>query len=622
MVPEAYIRVRSSSDTSTPWLIPAYCSNVVAANVDEELVRVLDATDAAFTTTTLKASSGDVQGTTKVSHSAAEQVTPCGKYIGWIEKSSLKWLEVGAKKAQSMTLQSLVGLPEATVSCSGATIKVSTDEKTVVLRIQDKTLENIREVPSRYIAVTDDGKAVAVSSPTSLRIEVGDDIVEHEHPSVLTGPATFLHQVDSRVLVGTAGGSVFMYDRSGRVWSREEALGHATASEFLELPEKQHWTQMVDELAEDETEQKTVHPATRYLRRLQTHFVELQEVPQWLVARFTGADKQQEKQELSLLAAQACWTGGGIVEPHRDNFGLRKMIITVTSTGKIIAQDTGRRGATIWARYFGNVVFDEIHVVRAASVKFPPVIVAIGHSGEPGYEEQHLYRLDGMTGADYVSSILTEYFEPELITGTRFAKVMRLPVEEPDERTHVLALYEAGTTRVYIYPDSEGARKAFLEFKPDFYFAQRHSNNRSIRGYRVHEGYRGSLTAQPVWTLDLPTDAKIVAQSHPVHGNVASLGRVLGNRNVLYKYLNPHFFTVLSSEQDRLVVRVVDAVKGAVLYEADHTDVDTEHNEVHVIQAENWVVYHFWSNGPRAKGYQAVVLELYEGENENERVLG
>ncbi|ORZ03581.1 hypothetical protein BCR43DRAFT_483607 [Syncephalastrum racemosum] len=613
---------RLSPSGEVKWSQKQEFSNIVAADVDHEMIRLVDATGTVFMTTILEAPSGQVQGTIKVSHSAVEQITACGKHLVWLEKGSLKWLELGTKKAQSTTLQSLVGLPEAAISCSDATITVSTDEKSVVVGIQDKALESIKQIPSRYVAVTKDGQAVATSDPTSLRIELGNDAVEHEHPSVLTGPATFLHQVESGFLVGTASGSMFMYDRNGKVWSREEALGHATASEFLELPEKQHWTQMVDELAEDETEQKTVHPMTRYMRRLQTHFAELQEIPQWLMARFTGAAKQEQKQLVSLLDAQSCWTGGGNVEPHRDNFGLRKMIITVTSTGKIVAQDTGRRGATVWARYFGNVVFDEIHVVRAASVKFPPLIVAIGHSGEPGYEEQHLYRLNAMTGADYVSSILTEYFEPELITGTRFAKVMRLPIEEPDERTHILALYEAGTTRVYIYPDSEGARKAFLAFKPEFYFAQRHSNDHSIRGYRVHEGYRGSLTAQPVWTLDLPADAKIVAQSRPVHGNVASLGRVLGNRNVLYKYLNPHFFAVLSSEQDRLVVRVVDAVKGAVLYEADHANVDTDQNEVHVIQAENWVVYHFWSDGPRAKGYQTVVLELYEGENENERVLG
>ena len=64
----------------------------------------------------------------------------------------------------------------------------------------------------------------------------------------------------------------------------------------------------------------------------------------------------------------------------------------------------------------------------------------------------------------------------------------------------------------------------------------------------------------------------------------------------------------------------MDSVKGSILYETIHENVDAEYNDVHIIQSENWFVYHFWSNDTKARGYQTAVFELFEGEYENERV--
>lgn len=431
-----------------------------------------------------------------------------------------------------------------------------------------------------------------------------------------------------RVFVTTESGSVFAYEKTRALWSREEAMAHATAAEFLELPEKQLWTQMADELSES-TDDHTPSPFVRYFRRLEVHATELRQLPDWIVSRILGAvtsSSSVEKRHRSaskLLEAQSCNKKLTTDIIYRDNFGLRKLLISVTATGKVIAQDAANSGSIVWSRYFPGVEFEHVLVVRAVSVKLPPMVVVVGRTGG-GYEETHFYRLDGLTGQDYISSIpeAQEHFEPQLITATKLAKVMRLPIEDPEERTHILALFEAGSGRVYIYPDTHGARDAFKNFMDHFYFIHQ-TKSGLFKGYKVAEGYRGSLYAVPVWTLDIPADEKVVAvgERQP-YEKVALMGRVLGNRNVLYKYLNPHMFAVLSTnpELQTLKVRIVDGVKGTVLYEALHRNVDAVHNPVHVVQAEHWVVYHFWSNGPHDKGYQTAVLELYEGELENERI--
>lgn len=454
------------------------------------------------------------------------------------------------------------------------------------------------------------------------------------HDFSLTGDVVFakLISISSlRVFVVTASGSTFMYDQDKLLWSREEAMAHATASEFLELPEKQLWTQMADELSESLEEQEQIQPLTRYLRRLQVHASEMKNLPNWLISRIVGStqvinNSQSKVDPAAVLQAQSCWMNSTApaTNIYRDNFGLRKLLISVTETGKIIAQDSANKGQIVWSRYFKDVKFTHVFVVRSVSVKLPPIIVAMGFSDLDGYWETHLYRLNALTGEYYISAAPEAdlYFEPALITETQIAKVMRLPIEESDERTHILALYEAGTNRVYIYPDSEGSRASFSKFVNDFYFV-RQSKNGSFKGYKVQEGYRGSLNAVPVWTLDFAADEKVVAVGErQQYEKVALIGRALGNRNVLYKYLNPHMFAIITANEERqtMTVRVVDAVKGTVLYEVVHQNVDTVGNSVHVAQAENWVVYHFWSNDPKSHGYQAVVLELFEGRDENERV--
>jgi hypothetical protein len=187
----------------------------------------------------------------------------------------------------------------------------------------------------------------------------------------------------------------------------------------------------------------------------------------------------------------------------------------------------------------------------------------------------------------------------------------------------MLAIFEAGSGRVYIYPDTFAAREKFAaEFLPNFYLSYQNKDG-NLKGYKVVEGYRGSLKVLPIWDFKLPQGEDAITISKPqVNEKVASLGRALGNRNVLYKYLNPHIFALITrnAEKGSMHVRIMDSVKGTILYETIHEQVDTETNEVHIIQSENWFIYHFWSNDVKPRGYQAVVLELFEGEHENERV--
>lgn len=83
---------------------------------------------------------------------------------------------------------------------------------------------------------------------------------------------------------------------------------------------------------------------------------------------------------------------------------------------------------------------------------------------------------------------------------------------------------------------------------------------------------------------------------HHLAENVASLGRVLGNRSVLYKYLNPNLLALTTINNNTLTCYLVDTVSGAVHYSAVHSGAGRG-GDVFVVQSENWVVYSYWSGG-------------------------
>lgn len=111
--------------------------------------------------------------------------------------------------------------------------------------------------------------------------------------------------------------------------------------------------------------------------------------------------------------------------------------------------------------------------------------------------------------------------------------------------------------------------------------------------------------------------------------NVASLGRILGNRSVLYKYLNENIISLISQSKSLMHVYLLDSVSGAIRYKASHkTEGASQLDSVNIIQYENVVVYSFWKDtlgGPKnlsTKSVQLMVLEMYESNVPDVRIQG
>ena len=186
--------------------------------------------------------------------------------------------------------------------------------------------------------------------------------------------------------------------------------------------------------------------------------------------------------------------------------------------------------------------------------------------------------------------------------------------------------------KAYLYPSTSATQAAFAKIATSLSFPLRIHSEDTDDGGRVRIlGHQVSIddsglppVAYPTWSLSLPVDEDIQALlPAAARGPIASIGKVLGNRTTLYKYLNPRLFTVLTASPTRSMcgIYVVDSMKGTLVYHAEVRS-SSRGCEIKTALTENWLVYHYYeSDGTAgsAKGYRMVSVEFYEGQKEDEK---
>lgn len=166
-------------------------------------------------------------------------------------------------------------------------------------------------------------------------------------------------------------------------------------------------------------------------------------------------------------------------------------------------------------------------------------------------------------------------------------------------------------------------RVSFSRLAPSLHFALE-SRKHQLAGYQIYataDGVNtldGAYRAFTAWTTSFDASENIQTIIRRPHEPVATLGKVLGDRSTLYKYLNQHLVAVLTSNKvaQQCSVYLVDGAKGTVLYHATFPSANGGCN-THATLTENWLVYHYYDgasqNPDGAMGYRLVSVELYEG---------
>ncbi|KAL8290623.1 hypothetical protein RQP46_002881 [Phenoliferia psychrophenolica] len=119
---------------------------------------------------------------------------------------------------------------------------------------------------------------------------------------------------------------------------------------------------------------------------------------------------------------------------------------------------------------------------------------------------------------------------------------------------------------------------------------------------------------ETIWTFAPPPGEKLVLVVPQHLGAVASLGRVLGNRSTLLKYLNPHLAATvtLHDSMRTAIVYVIDTASGSLVHKLNL--VGEVEGDVHLVLQDNWIVVTYKVAGDPARSTRVVSVELYQPE--------
>lgn len=246
---------------------------------------------------------------------------------------------------------------------------------------------------------------------------------------------------------------------------------------------------------------------------------------------------------------------------QQDTFGFHKLVVLVTETGRLAALDVGSRGQVIW-----NL---DLHKYTSGVTLQTPSVKA-----HDGYVE---VRDPAFQGSLFINSITGGVLNSD-----------KDKVEAP-------LLVEG--QELIAFTLVNGILQGFLENRP---------------------------TPKPVWSFRPALSERIVSYTaRPVQDPVASIGRVLGDRRVLYKYLNPNLVlvTAVADSARTATVYLLDSASGQLLHTATHSDIDTS-RPIPATISENWIAYSLTidaASGASSRGYQLVVSDLYESPLPDDR---
>ncbi|XP_043657276.1 ER membrane protein complex subunit 1 isoform X2 [Drosophila teissieri] len=373
--------------------------------------------------------------------------------------------------------------------------------------------------------------------------------------------------------------------QQGRVrWSREEALANVIDSQFVDLPLAD-----TEGTLENEMKGKAGDIASAFLRRITTQAVQIRSLFLHVIGLGPPPTDTQR---------------AGLV---RDSFGLHKMLVLLTRSGKIFGIDNVS-GKHHWQLYLSNVVGfandEQMRLIVQRSAKhFPlqPLCTILGKNAVNG--KGVLYRFNPITG---------QVAEGGLVQLDYNIKQLSLLEETEKDFVKGILLLDA-SNKVHVYP------KHATPLADGMYLYTADVKSAEVAGYFIKYA-GGQLSSTHIWNARLGghnSEQQIigVAGKNPIE-HVHSQGRVLGDRSVLYKYINPNLVAFVTQAPDSthksvLNLYLVDVVSGSVVFTMTHRKVRAPLSIVH---SENWLAYSYFNE--KLRRTEITTIELYEGKTQ------
>ena len=389
-----------------------------------------------------------------------------------------------------------------------------------------------------------------------------------------------------RTAVFLSSGDWKMIQNDEELWFRPESLSGVIAAAWADKGLHQS---LADELAAESHS----NPGVAYVHRIKRHARDAKRFPLWVKSLY-------DRTIHSLLGYGHQLQGVG---SSSDSFGFHKVVVAATDSGRLFALDVGNNGKILWSTPVFQTKPGQHWSVESIEVRDDVALVrALG---------------GGILTVNLTQGLIIENHlgsnDPGLKTITNISSPSGsvLPVQvKTDGTVGIPHQNQVGQETVIVTQDEKMA----------------------IRGWSL-----GSTKPSLAWTFVPRSHEKIVSVAARASNDpVASIGKALGDRNVLYKFLNPNLLVIgtINIDARSASFHVLDAISGHVVHTITHPMVDVN-QPITCVVSENWFAYALYSNftddGAKAtagspstsKGYQLVISELFESSLANDRgVLG
>ena len=362
-----------------------------------------------------------------------------------------------------------------------------------------------------------------------------------------------------RVAVTSPQGSWYMIRNGDTQWSRPEMLAYTDMAA---------WSDDVatDALVQELQEEISVDPATAYVNRVYRHATELASLPQYLgqlPQKMFGSSGDEVTARQHLIGSKSI-----ILKTKRDQL----FSVSGVSGGIQWHQDLSSELPT--GSQIRSLAVQEGRVTMYTSRG--SVIVVNATTGQ---------LVENKSGSMPVDRLIELPGSPaSTILKVDEDGIPKLPSDlapaVPDEGNTVMTISKAG----------------------------------GVTGWTV------GTSISKTWTFSPPNAKVVEITARPAHDPIASIGRVLGDRSVLYKYFTPNLALLTAISSTTLTIYLIDAVTGSVLHTSSHPGHHPT-SPTSAVLSENWFAYTFTSTDPAtgAISPQLIISELYESSLPNDR---
>uniref|UniRef100_A0A8C9UPP6 ER membrane protein complex subunit 1 n=1 Tax=Spermophilus dauricus TaxID=99837 RepID=A0A8C9UPP6_SPEDA len=386
---------------------------------------------------------------------------------------------------------------------------------------------------------------------------------------------------------------LFLQQLAGKVvlWTREESLAEVVCLEMVDLPLTGAQAELEGEFGKKAAIQDGL--LGMFLKRLSSQLILLQAWTSHLWKMFYDARKprSQIKNEINIDTLA------------RDEFNLQKMMVMVTASGKLFGIESSS-GTILWKQYLPNVKPDSSFklMVQRTTAHFPhpPQCTLLVKDKETGMSSLYVFNPIFGKWSQVAPPVLKRPILQSLL----------LPVMDQDYAKVLLLIDDE--YKVTAFPATRNVLRQLHEIAPSIFFYLVDAEQGRLSGYRL----RKDLTTELSWELTIPPEVQRIVKVKGKRSSehVHSQGRVMGDRSVLYKSLNPNLLAVVTESMDVhhertfIGIFLIDGVTGRII----HSSVQKKaKGPVHIVHSENWVVYQYWNT--KARRNELTALELYEG---------